>query len=521
MNAGRSSALKTDFGRGSALRRAQLAAEHHLDNWGHEPGEHGDYVARELVERVAWSAPVEWPLASQIVLNALKARDIKLSDFERRAVPYWAQQAVRERPSQLEWVPPEGQTWPQAAAVERFAPMGWPMRALGTSEDEPEPHVWEGPLDIRPRLRSVLFDPSLNVAPPSWLVKGLVPKTGISLLYGESSAGKTFLAIHLALCTAYGLPFFGRRVKQAGVVYGAAESGAGVLVRLRAAEAALGPLIAEENRARAGRGEAPLQPAPIRVITEAPNLGPNGDARPLMASVEDAKGDIEGAGYRLGLLVLDTWHAVLGGGDDNASADTGGALRPVRELCDVHGLATLIVGHPGKDSDKGVRGSSALPAAADAIIALVVDGHTGPRPKPSSATRRLTVTKMRDGECGGSAEYRLTVVPLGIDDDGDPWTTCVVEPLGGVDIAKLTSGHLSGQALEVLTLIESFADDAGSANLNSTRQAFMAASQATKPDAGESAHRMAWGRATKKLEAAGRIRVFGGENRLQLLNLDP
>jgi hypothetical protein len=352
-------------------------------------------------------------------------------------------------------------------------------------------------------------------------VKGLVPKVGISLLYGESSAGKTFLAIHLALCTAWGLPFFGMRVKQGGVVYVAAESGAGVLVRLKAAQAKLAPAIAAENLVRKSEGQRPLKRAGLRVITEAPNLGPSGDPKPLMATIEDAKVDMTAAGLGLSLAIVDTWHAALGGGDDNTSTDTGTALRPLRELCELHGLATMIVAHPGKDPEKGVRGSSALPAAADAIIALTVDGHTGPKAKPSSATRRLSVTKMRDGECGMEAAYRLAVVDLGVDADGDPWNTCVVEPLGGVQQAEPGAPRLSGQARELVGLLSGLANSGGHVNLDTARQSFIASAREAKPDGAESAPRTAWDRAVKKLQDAGRIEVFATENRIRLLDLTP
>lgn len=41
---------------------------------------------------------------------------------------------------------------------------------------------------------------SCKIKPLDWAVKGLIPTNGITVLYGASGSGKTFLAAHLALC---------------------------------------------------------------------------------------------------------------------------------------------------------------------------------------------------------------------------------------------------------------------------------------------------------------------------------
>jgi RecA-family ATPase len=58
-------------------------------------------------------------------------------------------------------------------------------------------------------------------------VKGLIPPGDVAFIGGQSGAGKTFIAIYLAVSLASGRAFFGRRVKErVGVAILAAEGAA-------------------------------------------------------------------------------------------------------------------------------------------------------------------------------------------------------------------------------------------------------------------------------------------------------
>lgn len=69
-----------------------------------------------------------------------------------------------------------------------------------------------------------------------WLVKRLLPRTGLGQLYGPSYTGKTYLALALALAVCNGLPeWFGHRVKRTGpVLYAAMEGRSDLQQRIRA-----------------------------------------------------------------------------------------------------------------------------------------------------------------------------------------------------------------------------------------------------------------------------------------------
>jgi len=71
-----------------------------------------------------------------------------------------------------------------------------------------------------------------DLPPVEWLVEGLIPHDGITIVAGDSGVGKSWLACHLAQCVAGGFPFLGQfPVKQGAVLVVDAESGPNLLER--------------------------------------------------------------------------------------------------------------------------------------------------------------------------------------------------------------------------------------------------------------------------------------------------
>ena len=65
------------------------------------------------------------------------------------------------------------------------------------------------------------------------LVEDLLNQEGMTVIYGESNTGKTFVALKLAYCVATGTRFRDKRTEQGAVVYVAAESGRSVRDRVQ------------------------------------------------------------------------------------------------------------------------------------------------------------------------------------------------------------------------------------------------------------------------------------------------
>ena len=78
-----------------------------------------------------------------------------------------------------------------------------------------------------------------------------------------------------------------------------------------------------------------------------------------------------------------------------------------------------LVHHAGKDASKGARGWSGIKAAVDAEIEVIRDDENG--------TRTVHVSKVKDGEDGARWGFKLDVVSIGIDQDGDEVTSCAVQ----------------------------------------------------------------------------------------------
>lgn len=220
------------------------------------------------------------------------------------------------------------------------------------------------------------------------VVDGLLPLQGLTVLYGESGAGKTFTALDLACHVAAGMPWRGMEVEQGVVVYVAAEAPSSV-----------------KRRIWAWRQHHQVERLPVLVVQSSVDLL-NGDADALVALVAQVA---RGRG-RVVMVVLDTLARAMTG-NENAPDDMGkfvAACGAIREAGDTH---VLVVHHSGKDTAKGARGHSSLRAATDVELEVTAGC--------------IKVTKSRDDEGGRTFGFRLEVVELGTNAKGRTITTCV------------------------------------------------------------------------------------------------
>ena len=225
---------------------------------------------------------------------------------------------------------------------------------------------------------------------PRWLVKGIVPEAELVVLYGQSTAGKSFVALDLFACVARGVPWRGLKTKQARVIYLAAEGQGGF-----------------RNRLEAYRQHHD-SPTGLRMVLDAPNF--------LKADADLLAKQILAAGGT-DVLVVDTLAQVSPGGDENSAEDMGKVLLSCRRLRAATGAMIVLIHHAGKDLTKGARGWSGLKAAADAEIEV----------SRLESQRWVKVSKSKDGEDGAEYPFRLLPVLLGVDEDGDDITSCIVE----------------------------------------------------------------------------------------------
>jgi AAA domain len=245
-------------------------------------------------------------------------------------------------------------------------------------------------------IRAVPIGELLRGERATYLVKGVLPAKGVASIYGPSASGKTFLTLDVSLSIARGIPWFGRRVTKAGVVYVAAEGETGICDRLRAA-------LGDDYQGVA------LEVVPCTVDL----LHGVADLDALISAIRAAEQRVG----PVGLVVIDTLARCMPGGDENTSDAMGAFLRNVDHLRRaIDGLA-LVVHHSGKHESSGARGHSSFFSAMDACLAVSRDGDR----------RSFKVAKSREGIDGEEQAFKLVPVELGEDADGDPITSCVVE----------------------------------------------------------------------------------------------
>jgi hypothetical protein len=234
----------------------------------------------------------------------------------------------------------------------------------------------------------------------SWLDQGT-----LAVMYGDSNAGKTFVALDMAFHIAAGRPWMGCDVEQGDVVYVAAESGLSVQKRIMALRLRHGIV-----------GDVPLWVVPCPVDL----LDPEADTQGLIDLVRETTGG------RARLVVIDTLSRAMAGGNENASEDMSSFVRNCDRIRVAVGATVLIVHHNGKDASKGARGHSSLRAATDTELEIR-DGL-------------ILATKQRDGEMRKPLAFGLEVVELGVNARGKMMTSCVV-----------TAGNVASKTLPVLT----------------------------------------------------------------------
>ena len=293
-----------------------------------------------------------------------------------------------------------------------------------TEQPDPEktpetPETPEAPLAPAPakQLKPAVKEPEIlryrqhrgaNDPAPKYLVKNLLPETGIGLLSGQWGTYKTFIALKLGACVGTAQPFAGYAVKRPGAVLYLACEGAGELpVRLEA-------LSTVEH----GGSVLPIYycDAGIRL------LDPTSVAS-IIATAKQVNTDAQRDNkLPLALVIIDTVisaAAFAKSGDENDSAVGAKVMAALGIISRATETFTLGVDHFGKAIETGTRGTSAKEDAADVVLALLATKSIS----GEVANPRLCVRKRRGGPAGIEHPFTRKVVTIGEDEDGEPITS--------------------------------------------------------------------------------------------------
>lgn len=193
--------------------------------------------------------------------------------------------------------------------------------------------------------------------PPTWLVHETVGEDSLTILYGDPGAGKSFIAIDMALRLAHAMDWHGVAAKPTGVLYIAGEGARG-----------LGKRIKGWRQEHGMDGvDAPFLLLPVAVQL----LDPAQRAK-LIRTIEVA---VERAGFAIGLIVIDTVSRALAGADENGQEAMSEFVAACDEIRRHAGGALIGVHHSGKDKDRGMRGSTVLLGACDASLRVSKEGE--------------------------------------------------------------------------------------------------------------------------------------------------
>src|SRR5262245_25661203 len=80
---------------------------------------------------------------------------------------------------------------------------------------------------FEPRFALKLLETVSMTTMPNYLIKGVIPRAGLAVIWGPPKCGKSFLTFDLTMHIALGWPYRGRRVQQGPVIYLALEGGHG------------------------------------------------------------------------------------------------------------------------------------------------------------------------------------------------------------------------------------------------------------------------------------------------------
>ncbi|MEC8848757.1 MAG: AAA family ATPase [Pseudomonadota bacterium] len=290
---------------------------------------------------------------------------------------------------------PQKTGWRSVFAAAQSA--GW-VNPAGWYESTAQPPPEAKPSEKKPAFELVTArDLIANVRPPQWLVTDLIEADTLAQLFGQSGAGKSFVAIDWACCIATGEPWHGRPVRQGSVIYVAGEGHGGLSRRLKAWTHHRG---------------VSLDNAPLFVSKTAAAFMDPTSAAAVTAAVDAVAAENEAPT----LIVVDTLARNLGPGDENSNTDIGLFINALDALRVRYGCTVLIVHHSGH-MDKGrARGASALKAAMDHEFQAEKRAHG----------ITLTAQKMKEAEIPVPLNFELESVRVGTDDKGEPVFSAVL-----------------------------------------------------------------------------------------------
>lgn len=181
------------------------------------------------------------------------------------------------------------------------------------------------------RFKAYTLQEMRDRPPPEWLLKDVIAKRKIGMVYAPPGCGKTWVVAKLCADIA--------------------DAGYSVGWMAGEGEDDVGP--------RIGAYETMMnRDLPVRVFTDVPWASDG----PMMQQFVD---DVKAQSLAFDLLVIDTAITMMVGLDENNAKDATQFIEAVKFLRKQLGCAVIFIHHTGKDTTRGARGSGALTGGVD------------------------------------------------------------------------------------------------------------------------------------------------------------
>jgi AAA domain len=300
--------------------------------------------------------------------------------------------------------------------------------AFGATRPDDAANADGGPDHARPastrNLTFTAFSKILLSTASRYLVKGIIPSTGLVVVWGAPKCGKSFFVFDMVMHVAADWEYRGRRVKQCPVVYFALEGQEGFVARV------------EAFRQVHNVSDAPFYLSADRIVLPQ-------DGAAIVQSIKSQFPDI-----KPGIVVLDTLNRSISGSENDPS-DMGQYVRAADLIRAEFNCVVIVIHHCGVEGARP-RGHTSLTGAADAQLAVKRD---------AADNIVATVEFMKDGPQGAEIVSSLEQVTVGTDQDGDSITSCIIRPSDTTPANA--KARVTGQAALCLRVLQDSIIEAG------------------------------------------------------------
>lgn len=261
----------------------------------------------------------------------------------------------------------------------------------------------EGPQTDNPFGAISYDDISLENINDSCWIKDIIPAASVGILSGHSQAGKSFIAMDMALKVAEGQPWFKHRTERGSIAWVACEGPSGAMKRLLA-----------YKKTHPGS-------LPVELFRKGVNLTSADNVAAFIKAIKERTAKFS---LPLALVVIDTLAAATPGADENKAEHMTMVLSHCQQIVDETGATVLLVHHLNANGNK-MRGHTSLPAGVDFSIEVTLDLECTEKQR----RRQLKTTKQKDGEVGIEHDFTLERVVLTQNKYGEDVTSCIINEL--------------------------------------------------------------------------------------------